>query len=168
MRRATLVAAFALVALVAPAAQAKPQEVLTDPAGDYPASSADVISATFDTVNKTKLVVTLEYAATPNSQVPYSYQLQFTAGDCDWRGNYFGADSSVTGGCRGSDSDAPAKAEIKGSTLVFTMAAKGKLKPGTTLTGINVNSHPGGALSGGQGTVLGDTGTTDKTYVVGS
>lgn len=167
MRRATVAAAVATLALIAPHAEAKPQQVLTDPKGDYPVAGADVISATFDTQG-TKLVVTLEYAAAANSPIPFSYQLQFTAGDCDWRGNYFGANNGTGGGCRGSDSDAPASVKVDGNKIVFTMAAKGKLQKGTKLTGINVNSSPGGVLAGGNSSVAGDSGATDATYVVGS
>jgi len=166
MRRAPLtVAAIAMSLVLAPAAEAKPRKVLTDPKGDYPAAGADVVSATFDTVKKTKLVVTIEFAGAPSTPVPFAYQLRFTSDEnCNWRGNYFGETFGSSGGCSTDDANPPT-VTVKGNTLVYTMAAKGALKPGTELSLIAVSSSPGGALAGAPG---GDAAATDMTYVVGS
>ncbi len=165
MRRTAAALALCAIAVLVPSAEAAPTPQLTDPAGDYPVAGADIVSGLFVT-SKSKLIVTIEFSDAPNGQIPYAYQLQFTAGDCDWRGNFF-AENDVSGGCRGSDSDAPVSATAKGNTVVFTMAAKGALKPGTTLTGINANNSIGGVLAGGGAENTGDRAETATTYTVG-
>ncbi|HVE62931.1 MAG TPA: hypothetical protein VNB94_03925 [Mycobacteriales bacterium] len=165
MRRTVLAAAIAVIALAAPHAGAAPKPQLTDPRGDYPVAGADIVSALFVTEKKTKLVVTVEFAGPPNTPVPFAYQLRFSTDDnCTWRGNVFGVDGSSSGGCTGSNASPPA-VKISGNKIVFTMPAKGALKPGTELSDIAVSSTPGGALAGAPG---GDTAATDAAYVVGS
>lgn len=165
MRRSAAFVALVVGVAVGSPAGAAPKPQLVDPKGDYPVAGADLVSALFVTQKKSKLVVAVEFADVPNGQVPFAYQLRFTTDDgCNWRGNYFGETFGSSGGCAADDSSPPS-VTVKGKTIVFTMAAKGKLKPGTELSGIAVSSTPGGVLSGAGG---GDSGETDTTYVIGS
>jgi len=162
MRR-TLLALIAVTALAVPQAEAAPKPQLTDPKGDYPVAGADIVSALFTTV-KGKLVVTVELAGSPSTPAPFAYQLRFSTDEgCNWRGNVF-YDGSSSGGCSGTDASPPA-VKASGNKLIFTMAAKGVLKPGIELSGLAVSTTPGGALAGAPG---GDTGTTETTYVIGN
>lgn len=167
MRRLVVVAILAAVELGG-SAGAAPQPQLTDPKGDYPLAGGDLVSALFVTENKTKLVVTLEFAGPVDTPIPSGYQLRFSiGGGCIWRGHYYGAyggsEASSQDGCAGPEANRPT-VTAHGNTVVFTLAAKGALKPGTVLTGITAVTNPGGVTAGGGG----DHGQTSKTYVVGT
>ncbi len=167
MRRATLTAALLTGALFLPHASAAPEPQVTDPKGDYPIAGADIVSVTLKTEKKTKLVMTLELAGPANTPLPYAYQINFMAGACDWRANYFGAQDSISGGCRGDNASPPTDVKIAGNMMTFSVPAKGAFKLGTKITTFAVYSAPGGVLSGGGLALAGDTATSDKTYVVG-
>lgn len=167
MRR-TLLALIAVAALAVPHAGAANAPQVVDPKGDYPNAAADILSVLFETRGKSAMTITMELASAPNTPVPYSYQITFVAGDCDWRGHLFGAQGSVGGGCRDDDSAAPTGAKIDGNKVIFTVPAKGRLKPGTILTTLGANNSVGGASAGGASALTGDGATSDKTYKVGS
>ncbi|HVF20386.1 MAG TPA: hypothetical protein VNA14_09100 [Mycobacteriales bacterium] len=164
MRRMPIVVAVLSGLLVVPHAGAAPKPQLIDPKGDYPVAGADLVSALFVTEKKTKLVITLEFAGPVNTPIPFGYQVTFTTDDgCTWRGNFFGTTGNSSGGCTTSNTSPPT-AKVAGNKIIFTVAAKGDLKPGTELSRIAASSTPGGGLAGGPG---GDTGQTDATYIVG-
>lgn len=164
MRRTPLAAALLACVLVVPSAGAAPKPQLTDPKGDYPVAGGDLVSGLFVTEKKSKVVITLEFAGPVNTPIPFAYQLTFATDDsCVWRGNYFGVNGSSSGGCATSNASPPT-VKASGNKIIFTIAAKGALKPGTELSDIRASSTPSSALAGGPG---GDTGATDATYVVG-
>ncbi|HVE62932.1 MAG TPA: hypothetical protein VNB94_03930 [Mycobacteriales bacterium] len=168
MRRVALTAVLLSGALFASHASAAPTPQVTDPKGDYPVAGADIVSLTLSTVKKKTLVIALELAgpASPATPIPYAYQINFMAGSCDWRVNYFGANDEVSGGCRGDNSSAPSGVKINGNTLTFSVPTKGAFKLGTKITAFAIYSAPGGVLSGSGPGAAGDTATGDATYVV--
>lgn len=153
----------------------KPKPQLTDPKGDYPVASADIVSGTLSSVpdgTKTLLQIDLTLAAPPTTLTPYSYTLGFTVPGCDFRAVYFGhplkgvLNDSVAG-CITGKAVPHARYRIQGSTITFTVPMSGALKRGVRATTLFAVTEPGGVSSASKLAMFGDT-ATGTDWVLGS
>ncbi|HVE98949.1 MAG TPA: hypothetical protein VNA12_07200 [Mycobacteriales bacterium] len=176
MRRIAIPAAVALLGLVSQPAGAKPP-LLEDPRGDTPVAVGDIVSADITTIlrGERKLVITMSLAAPPSTSTPYSYYLWFVAGTCRFFAVYFGhpvdAFQKSAMGCDDGNNNTPydkGNATVSGTSITWTVPLSGEFKPGAVIRKIRAGTQPGGMSSNPRLEAAGDTGTTDKTYRIGS
>lgn len=149
--RARLAAAAALSALAVaalPGHAAAPVPQITDPTGDafIPEASLDIVSGLFATSGKkvgkkytpTQLVVTVTYAAAPNSSPLASHNVLFELPGCGaiYLQLYFGGTYGTTGCTEGSfDFTAAVKDKTVTYTVPFNTLGK-QMKAGVVLTSL--------------------------------
>lgn len=175
MRRTTVVAAFAGVALLAPHADAAPKPQVKDAKGDYPVASADIVSATLSTIPKglkEQLQIDIVFAGPIAGSPPYTRSLSFTVGGCQFAATHFGHgtpafnDNGV--GCSSGDTTTTAGTmKIKGSTITFLVPMTGALKRGGKVTDLAVATAPLGMAAGTPLDLAGDA-ASGKDWVIGS
>lgn len=177
MRRNVILVAVALLGLLSQPAGAKPP-LLQDPKGDAPVAAGDIVSADITTIlrGRGKLVIKMSLASPPSISTPYSYRLRLDVGTCAFQAFYFShpldaAFSRSAMGCDDFNRATPlgkGNATVSGTSITWTVPLSGEFKPGALISGINAATEPGGMTSGTQLEAAGDTGTTDKTYTIGS
>jgi len=165
---------MAAVVLLAAQASAAPAPQLTDPKGDTQVAAGDIVSATFSSGGARTMRVDLVVAAAPAESTPYSYEVRFTAGDCNYNAVLYNHPVSVLGfsksgmGCDTASSSLPAgDAAASGSTITFKIPLSGALKKGVVVRDITAATSPSGLFSGAVLPVLQDTATTTATYTIG-
>ena len=181
-RLAAVVAAAVLTGLAVPG-HAAPAPQITDAKGDVvvPEASLDIVSALFSTTGiklgkkykPTKLVVTVTYAAAPNTSELGSQAVLFALPGCGemlmqrYSGGTYG-----NSGCSADAFDF--SVAVKGNTVTFTApfgVLGSKMKPGVVLS--NLRTWTGGAdpvVGFGPADfsedLVADTASTTKTYKV--
>jgi len=153
MRRTVGIVALALLAVLPTGADAAPSPQLTDPAGDTPVASADILRADLTVVGRPGrefLQIAITYAGSLVGAPPYTRGLTFTVGGCKFGAVQF---SHATGpipeydvGCAtGASAGKNGTMQVAGPTLFFRTRLDGlDLRRGAQITKLAAFTHPGG------------------------
>lgn len=157
MRRTIGIAALGLLAVLPANAGAAPSPQLTDPAGDTPIASGDILSALLTVQGRPgreSLVMEVTYAGSVMDTVPYSRGLTFTVGGCTFWATYYSLSNpapfgqSQAGCTTGQSQGHSGTVSAAGSSLVFRVRLDGKdLRMGAEVTDLTAYTHPGGLFS---------------------
>lgn len=157
MRRTLAAATLALVAVLSSSAGAAPSPQLTDPAGDTPVPSGDILSAQLSVQGRPgreSLVIEVKYAGSVTDLTPYTRGLTFTVGECTFSAVHYTLSNpapfgqSEVGCASGASQGHMGTISATGSTLLFRVTLDGRdLRLGARVTKLAAYTHPGGAFS---------------------